>query len=442
MPHLEDPYDRYRTQFQRIRDEFLHPRHPGEERVELVCDDLAAPRFAYERDRLVVRSDPADVRFLQEAFPGTTIGEEVFGTRLAHIGGREARETLGMLRQARGRRTGGLHHLLAVASDVNLCPADEPLPPQTAVEPPSAAGQAGDGVIVDVIDTGLVADYETVPWLASVGGQLRHKLGPGGDIPLDYGHGTFVTGVLRCVAPATTVRVSNALQRAGAITECGLRNALMAVLQSAPAPQIISLSAGGTSEDGQTMLGLEGVVREIHKRGIVLVAAAGNHGNTNRFFPAAFPGVVSVGALRQDRNGKACFSNSGDWVSVYAPGERLVNAFASGRYRVKHQRRDTCRFHQPGDTRWYPGCTCVTTLEKGTSITFGGIAQWSGTSFATPIVAALIASRLSAAGGTPRQAADWLLRHPAKTIPGLGPVVLPGQSLSSRCTGSDCEGDC
>jgi len=66
----------------------------------------------------------------------------------------------------------------------------------------------------------------------------------------------------------------------------------------------------------------EEIVRYALARGVILVAASGNSGLEEKFYPAAHPGVIAVGAI--DRHLRpAAFSTRGAHVAVCAPGRDI-----------------------------------------------------------------------------------------------------------------------
>ncbi|WP_425247791.1 S8/S53 family peptidase [Streptomyces sp. NEAU-NA10] len=328
-----------------------------------------------------------------------------------------------------GRRLVSRNHVVSIA--VNACPGDEPVP---ASQPPNPAAAPApydpDGAVgVLVIDTGLMHDHRSYQLLAHTQGdpQIR-ETDEDGVLQQYVGHGTFIAGLVAAVAPNTDVTVRGTLNDAGAILEDDFGDRLFEAVEQGGWPDIISLSAGTSNGRVDGLLGVSAFMEELRGRRTLLVAAAGNNASATPFWPAAYAAqpeyadaVLSVGALRGDGEFGACFSNHGPWVRVYAPGERLVSALTGFDtpvpYVYQHSTYDDCRY---GFT--YP-CTCqsprhtgvlseqrAATAGKPDQVMFEGLASWSGTSFATPVVAGLVAAHMTAHQETdPRAAARQLL---------------------------------
>jgi subtilisin family serine protease len=306
------------------------------------------------------------------------------------------------------------------------CPATEPEPVLTADEahhkelveqalwPPLGDSQAGHGVHISVVDTGLLRGVEGwAPWLAGVAAHTEADIDdpdaldvrtglPGSDGFADpyAGHGSFIAGVIRCVAPAADVVVERMLGKSGFVAETDMVTQIQQGLSRSP--DIISVSAGGHTRGDVPPVALQALWehRISQQGGVVIVAAAGNNGSSRPFWPAAFEWCIGVGSMSRDCQRRSWFSNTGSWVDVYAPGEDLVNAYARRAYKsfADGQIRDTS----------------------------AGIVKWSGTSFAAPVVAALIAARMSRTGKNARTAsADVLRAARAQFRPDIGPRLIP-----------------
>jgi hypothetical protein len=382
--------------------------------------------FIYRRGHLLTRHEDLDrvsAAISGPGVPGISSASQASRSGLAHIrlaphpSGDSEADHEGLFRAleaATGRLGPGVasvDHLVSITPVTN-CPATEPdyEPASVLPQPPVSARACctGEGIRVAVVDTGLVPDAPaTHPWLQAVVGDPDQDVVEGVSIGRYGGHGTFIASIIRAMAPRAEVRVYRHFERAGASYETDIVRALDAVL--AWDPDVISLSAGTHTWRHHGLLSFQAFLDgPLHARGdkTVLVAAAGNDGQDWKFSPAELPGVISVGALNTEWDGRAWFSDYGSWVSVFAPGQDLVHAFARGEY--TYYERPT---PQQAD--------------------FHGMARWSGTSFSTPVVSGLIAARMSGAKETARAAADALLAVARENVmPGVGPVLLPGQACS------------
>jgi hypothetical protein len=274
---------------------------------------------------------------------------------------------------------------------------------------PAAGGPAPDAPplgdfqpVVAIVDTGFAEEYKP-PQL-----NTESTENPPGDIPdtdgdgfLDpvAGHGTFIAGIIKRLVPGARLRNIKLVGACGDADEHSLAEAIRALAASADPPHILNLSlAGYALEDMQD---LARAVRSLQRdRGTVVVAAAGNDATCRPTYPAVLPGVVGVGAV--DGQGRpAPFSNYGPWVRACSLGVDVVSSF----------------FEWDG-ARPRPG-------ESGDRDDFSyAWATWSGTSFAAPHVAALIARRMTEVGGPQPGQVEYVLNG-GTAVPSLGMRLLP-----------------
>jgi subtilisin family serine protease len=268
------------------------------------------------------------------------------------------------------------------------CPATEPTESGRAAPwPPMVAGNAGQGVRVAVIDTGWYPQPpQPVPWahLAGVTGEPEPGgvfYGPNSDQIRPYaGHGTFVAGVVRSMAPKCSVEVYSLPARPNVPGGGVFESEIIAKLDAAlvQKPHLINLSAGCPTRQDRPSRAFEEWWADVLAQNIspqpLLVASAGNNASPWGFWPATFEWAVGVGSVDGDGS-VSDFSNWGSSVDVYALGRNVVNAFPQGKY------------------------TCREAPDRGDVRTFtNDYARWSGTSFSAPLVTGLIAAAMSPNG--------------------------------------------
>ena len=224
----------------------------------------------------------------------------------------------------------------------------------------------GKGVTIAVIDGGASPD-------AAFGTRLKYlDIGYGvTSLAEDGAHGTAVavlaagaTADARGVAPAADVLSIRVTGSDGASDTFSLAQGIFAAVDAGA--EVINISLGGYA----TSSVLGDAVDYALAAGVAVVAASGNDQAAQLAWPAAYSGVVSVGAV-DGAGQQAIFSNSGAGLQLTAPGVLIQTA----------------------------GLT-------GTRVNF------SGTSASAPVVSGAIAAVLSQSPGlTAIQAADVLTTY-------------------------------
>lgn len=197
----------------------------------------------------------------------------------------------------------------------------------------------GAGVKVGIIDTGIDFNHPDLKGNIKGGINILNPSLPPQD---DLGHGTHVAGIIGArhnqagvvgVAPAVSLYAIKVQNRFGGGTlgtlvrgiEWGIQNGM----------HILNISL---STDGRIPPILRTTIHTAIRKGILVVAAAGNNGlatgiGNNVQVPGRIPGIVTVGAL--DRyNRRAPFSSTGPSLVIAAPGVNILSTYPNMRYAV------------------------------------------------------------------------------------------------------------
>lgn len=213
---------------------------------------------------------------------------------------------------------------------------------------------AGDPSIkVAVLDTGIDKDHPEISHALLPGMDfvdiidgadkfIGDYLGYDSDFADDVGHGTHVCGILAAKGKSMSkgvvpfckiipVRVLGALKKGDSVVGAGLIDNINTGIKWAvdQGADVINMSLGIKHEGGG--LPHEQVIRYALSKGVTIVAASGNDGKHDLYYPGALPGVIAVGAVDQSDQ-VAGFSTYGAHVSFVAPGTNIVSSFPEGKY--------------------------------------------------------------------------------------------------------------
>ena len=227
---------------------------------------------------------------------------------------------------------------------------------QTQLFEALALEPGSDHIRVGVVDTGAALQHEEFAGRIHQGVDTvdlgRGDLGDGVELVGDSedpdsvayddtGHGTHVAGLIAArgehvppgAAGAASLVIARALAAArapdGQIMGIGGTIDIDAAVKAAVdlGSRVLNLSFGTSEEDlpdAAPPVHLESIGYAL-ARGVIPVAAMGNSGRRERYFPAAIDGVIAVAAV--DAHGHpSSFSTRGDHAAVAAPGENLMSA--------------------------------------------------------------------------------------------------------------------
>ncbi len=228
----------------------------------------------------------------------------------------------------------------------------------------SLVPELGRGVKVAVIDTGIDLSHpafqgklDTANAKDFVDGDMtpQEVNSATGGYSDGYGHGTAVADIVLQIAPNATILPIRVLDSLGNGDTATIASAISYAADMGA--KVINLSLGSSSPTSS----INKAIQDVISRGVAVVCAAGNTGNTSVLYPAVTAdttsaqgnGSVGVGSVNTSYL-KSSFSSYGSALEMEAPGENIMTAF--------------------------PG---------------GSVVKASGTSFSTPVVSGVLALAVS-----------------------------------------------
>ena len=205
------------------------------------------------------------------------------------------------------------------------------------------AGTTLNPVNVAVLDTGVDATHEDLKgalamssvdsskilgrhfYTDSYGRQLSDD-----SIQDNAGHGTHISGIIAGrtnnglgiagIASAARIMPVKVLDDVGFGDDASIAEGMIWAADNGA--RVINMSLAGPTPSST----LANAVKYVRNKGMVIVAAIGNEGTSSPSYPAAYEGVIGVGAV-DSQDAWVPQSNSGPNVDVVAPGMSILSTF-------------------------------------------------------------------------------------------------------------------
>lgn len=207
-------------------------------------------------------------------------------------------------------------------------------------------GYKGKGVVVAILDSGCDTNHTDLKERVIDGVNFTNEFNSDPNNYEDmHGHGTHVAGTLAGslngqgivgVAPEVKLLIVKILDKNGfgSLQELieGIDYTINWKGDNDERVNIISLSLGMKEESNK----LRRIVEKAKEKGIFIIAAAGNDGDGDTttdecHFPACYSTPIVVGAL-DEKDRIAYFSNTNQFVDIYAPGVNIYSSYLNGNH--------------------------------------------------------------------------------------------------------------
>lgn len=147
-------------------------------------------------------------------------------------------------------------------------------------------------------------------------------------------HGTHVAGTIAAIANTEGIKgimpnqnvnlhIVKVFNEAG----WGYSSSLVKAVQTCAdnGANVVNMSLGGS----QSSVTEKNALKAVYDNGVLLIAAAGNDGNTAHSYPASYDSVMSVAAV-DDKSDHAAFSQATNQVEISGPGVSILSTVTVG----------------------------------------------------------------------------------------------------------------